>query len=563
MGQASHWPDAALTGFVGAQSFVFGPFQLNLAKRSLQRDGHPIALGSRAFDILALLVLRAGQVVKHDELIAHVWADVSVSPGTLRVHLTALRKVLGCRPDRTRYIANVPGRGYCFVAPSITAIASAAPGLNGKDNRISPAREDTPVAAKAGLARTGPPPGGSVARLHDAKHHLAAKELPANGVEQFLATPNTHDASMSGNVALHREVNATHGLETALDASASGLRVGRDSRLMPTAEDPPMNWNRLAVAAAITLLTCVADAGFSTGRAETPLQATKNVTHYRTATVDGISLFYREAGPPAGPVVVLLHGFPTSSHMFRNLIPTLADRYHVIAPDYPGFGQSAAPDHSQFAYTFARYASLVDALLQQLGAKRYAMYVMDYGAPVGYRLALMHPERVNALVIQNGNAYAEGLEAFWDPIKAYWADGSEAHRRALDFLVAPETTKFQYTDGVEDVSRISPDNWIHDQALLDRPGNRDIQLDLFHDYGSNVPLYPEFQAFFRKYQPPTLIVWGKNDKIFPATGASPYLRDLPKAELHLLDTGHFALEDKLDVMAPMIRDFLDRSTAPT
>ena len=319
--------------------------------------------------------------------------------------------------------------------------------------------------------------------------------------------------------------------------------------------------SKMALAAAITLLTCVAEAGLGTARAQTPLQAVQNVTHYRTATIEGLSLFYREAGPANGAVVVLLHGFPTSSHMFRNLIPTLADRYHVIAPDYPGFGQSAAPEHTQFSYTFAKYASLVDQLLQKLGATRYAMYVMDYGAPVGYRLALLHPERVTALIVQNGNAYDEGLGAFWDPIKAYWADGSEAHRRALDFLVAPETTKFQYTDGVSDVSRIDPDNWVHDQALLDRPGNRDIQLDLFHDYGSNVPLYPEFQAFFRKFQPPTLIVWGKNDKIFPAEGAGPYLRDLPKAELHLLDTGHFALEDKLDVMAPMIREFLDRSIA--
>ncbi len=301
--------------------------------------------------------------------------------------------------------------------------------------------------------------------------------------------------------------------------------------------------------------------GTGAARAQSPPNATGIVTYYRTATIEGTSVFYREAGPPDGPVVLLLHGFPTSSHMFRNLIPALADRYHVIAPDYPGFGQSAAPDHTQFAYTFAHYASLVDALLQHLGATRYAMYVMDYGAPVGYRLALLHPDRVTALIVQNGNAYAEGLEAFWDPIKAYWADGSEAHRRALDFLVAPETTKFQYTDGVSDVSRISPDNWVHDQALLDRPGNKDIQLDLFHDYGTNVPLYPEFQAFFRKHQPPTLIVWGKNDKIFPAAGAGPYLRDLPQAELHLLDTGHFALEDKLDVMAPMIRDFLDRKLA--
>ncbi len=322
-----------------------------------------------------------------------------------------------------------------------------------------------------------------------------------------------------------------------------------------------MTRRTLVPALAIALLAGLAGAGSGPARAETASPAAGIVTHYRTTTVDGTDLFYREAGPASGPVVVLLHGFPTSSHMFRNLIPALADRYRVIAPDYPGFGQSAAPDHTQFAYTFAHYATLMDGLLQKLGATRYAMYVMDYGAPVGFRLALLHPERITAMVVQNGNAYAEGLEAFWDPIKAYWADGSDAHRQALNFLVAPETTKFQYTDGVSDLSRISPDNWVHDQALLDRPGNRDIQLDLFHDYGTNVPLYPEFQAFFRKNQPPTLIVWGKNDKIFPAGGASPYLRDLPKAELHLLDTGHFALEDKLDVMAPMIRDFLDRSIA--
>ena len=290
--------------------------------------------------------------------------------------------------------------------------------------------------------------------------------------------------------------------------------------------------------------------------------ATNVTTYYRTATIDGVDLFYREAGPPDGPAVLLLHGFPTSSHMFRDLIPLLSDRYHVIAPDYPGFGQSAAPDRGRFAYTFANYAALMDRLLARLRIGRYAMYVMDYGAPVGYRLALKHPGRVTALVVQNGNAYEEGLGEFWNPIKAYWADGSEAHRLALHFLVAPETTKFQYIDGVSDVSRISPDNWLHDQTLLDRPGNRDIQLDLFHDYGTNVPMYPEFQAFFREHRPPTLIAWGRNDKIFPAAGATPYLRDLPHAELHLLDTGHFALEDKLDVMAPMIRDFLDRELAP-
>lgn len=295
---------------------------------------------------------------------------------------------------------------------------------------------------------------------------------------------------------------------------------------------------------------------------QTPVVAQAPATvHYRSATIDGVKVFYREAGPADGPVVLLLHGFPTSSHMFRNLIPTLADRYRVIAPDYPGFGQSDAPDHTRFAYTFGHYADLVNGLLGQLGAKSYAMYVMDYGAPVGYRLALKHPERVTGLIIQNGNAYDEGLREFWNPIKAYWADGSAKSREALSGLVTLPTTIFQYTDGVKDSSRISPDNWVHDQALLDRPGNKDIQLDLFYDYRTNVPLYPQFQAFFRERKPPTLIVWGKNDKIFPEEGAHPHLRDLPDADLHILDTGHFALEDKLDEMAPLIRGFLDTQVA--
>ncbi len=282
---------------------------------------------------------------------------------------------------------------------------------------------------------------------------------------------------------------------------------------------------------------------------------------YRHATIDGVKVFYREAGPADAPVVLLLHGFPTSSHMFRNLIPLLADRYRVIAPDYPGYGQSDAPDRARFAYTFARYADMVDALLGQLGAREYAMYVMDYGAPVGYRLALKHPERVSALIVQNGNAYEEGLLDFWTPIKAYWAAGSPERREALANLVTLEITRFQYTDGMSDVARISPDNWVQDQALLDRPGNKDIQLDLLYDYRTNVPLYPQFQAFFRSRQPPTLIVWGKNDKIFPAEGAHPYRRDLPNAEFHLIDSGHFALEDRLDEMAPLINGFLDRNLA--
>jgi pimeloyl-ACP methyl ester carboxylesterase len=283
------------------------------------------------------------------------------------------------------------------------------------------------------------------------------------------------------------------------------------------------------------------------------------VTYHRTKTINGVKIFYREAGPVDAPVVLLLHGFPTSSHMFRNLIPELANRYHVIAPDYPGYGQSDMPDRAKFSYTFDRFGELVDGLLDQLGIKRYAMYVMDYGAPVGWRLALKHPDRITALIVQNGNAYDEGLKEFWDPIKRYWSDNSEANRKALYVLVTPEITKFQYTDGVADISRIAPDNWVHDQALLDRPGNAEIQMDLFYDYRTNLPLYPAVQAYFRKFQPPTLIVWGKNDKIFPADGAHPYKHDLPKVEFHLIDTGHFVLEDKADEVVPLIRDFLGRT----
>jgi pimeloyl-ACP methyl ester carboxylesterase len=283
------------------------------------------------------------------------------------------------------------------------------------------------------------------------------------------------------------------------------------------------------------------------------------VTHHRTTKVEGLNVFYREAGPRDAPVVLLLHGFPTSSHMFRNLIPALADRYRVIAPDYPGFGQSDMPDRGKFAYTFDNLAKIVDGLLDQLGVTSFTMYVMDYGAPVGWRLALKRPERVTGLIVQNGNAYEEGLTDFWGPIRAYWADSSEAHRKALSNLLTLEATKFQYMDGVSDVSRVSPDNWVHDQALLDRPGNADIQLDLFYDYRTNLPLYPKVQAFLRERRPPAIVVWGKNDKIFPAEGAHPYKRDLPEVEFHLLDTGHFALEDKFDEVVPLIRAFLARN----
>jgi pimeloyl-ACP methyl ester carboxylesterase len=290
-------------------------------------------------------------------------------------------------------------------------------------------------------------------------------------------------------------------------------------------------------------------------------RADSAVTHHLTATVDGIDIFYREAGAADAPVILLLHGFPTSSHMFRNLIPVLAHRYRVIAPDYPAFGQSGAPDRRAFAYSFARFAELMDGLLNQLGVERYALYVQDYGAPVGFRLALRHSERITALVIQNGNAYEEGLREFWNPIKAYWADGSDARRTALRAGLTLAATKSQYLDGVGDKSRVAPDAWLHDQALLDRPGIDEIMLDLFKDYASNVALYPQFQAFFRSRQPPTLIVWGRHDVIFPAEGAQAYLRDLPHAELHLLDTGHFALEDKGDEIATLMVDFLNRKLA--
>jgi pimeloyl-ACP methyl ester carboxylesterase len=281
-------------------------------------------------------------------------------------------------------------------------------------------------------------------------------------------------------------------------------------------------------------------------------------TRHRYATIDGVSLFYREAGPADAPVVVLLHGFPTSSYMFRNLMPALAGRYRVIAPDYPGFGSSEMPSREKFQYSFAKFADLVDGLVQHVGARRYALYVMDYGAPVGYRLALKHPERVTALVVQNGNAYDEGLREFWTPIKAYWQSGSAQHREALRAGTTLAATRSQYVDGVKDPTRIDPSTWLLDQALLDRPGNVEIQLDLFKDYATNVALYPRFQQFFRDRQPPTLIVWGRNDHIFPIEGAHAYKRDLPKAELHSLDSGHFALEDKGAEIGRLMRDFLDR-----
>lgn len=281
--------------------------------------------------------------------------------------------------------------------------------------------------------------------------------------------------------------------------------------------------------------------------------------HYRTAKVDGVDVFYREAGPRNAPGVLLLHGFPTSSQMFRNLIPALADRYHVVAPDYPGYGYSAAPDRTTFSYTFDNYAKLVGKLTEQIGLGSYALYVMDYGAPVGFRLATAHPDRVTALIVQNGNAYNEGIAGFWDPIKAYWKTGATAEREAIRWLTSFKATKWQYTNGVKDTSLVDPDAATVDQALLDRPGNQEIQLDLFYDYRTNLPLYPQWQAYFRERKPPTLVVWGQNDEIFVAPGAAPYKRDIPATEIHMLDTGHFALETHGPEIARLIRDFLGRS----
>lgn len=284
-------------------------------------------------------------------------------------------------------------------------------------------------------------------------------------------------------------------------------------------------------------------------------------TLYHTKAVDGIDIFYREAGSKDKPAIVLLHGFPSSSHMFRNLIPELAKNYRVIAPDYPGFGHSGQPDHKKFAYTFDKFADLVDKLLTGLGVDRYAIYVFDYGAPVGFRLFMKHPKKITAIISQNGNAYDEGIGKFWEGIRAYWKTSAAKEREAIRWLTSMKATRWQYENGVrkEDLAKVGPDGWQYDQSLMDRSGNSDIQLDLFYDYRTNLPLYPKWQEAFRKYKPPLLAVWGKNDEIFIAPGAEAYRRDLPDAEIHMLDTGHFALETHGKEMAELIADFLNRN----
>ena len=302
---------------------------------------------------------------------------------------------------------------------------------------------------------------------------------------------------------------------------------------------------------------------------------------YKTITIDNVDIFYREAGDPNRPTLLLLHGFPTSSHMFRDLIPALADKYHLLAPDYPGYGYSSMPAVDDFDYSFDNIAGLIEKFTDEIGLDRFSLYLMDYGAPIGFRIATSRPERIESLIIQNGNAYDEGIDNnFWEPIQAYWKDRKAVNQgldndwwknvkaaynkpnmtndEALGFLVTLGATKWQYTNGVPDVAAVSPDTWNHVQPLLDREGNQAIQLQMFYSYGSNPPLYPAWQEYLRVQQPPTLIVWGTKDEIFPAAGAEPYKRDLNDLEYHLIDTGHFALETNGQEIANLIRSFLKR-----
>jgi len=276
---------------------------------------------------------------------------------------------------------------------------------------------------------------------------------------------------------------------------------------------------------------------------------------YQKVNVDGFGVFYRQAGLKEAPPLLLLHGFPTAGHMFRDLIPQMADKFHVVAPDLPGFGQSDMPERSKFSYTFDNIAKIIDRFTEVIGLGRFAIYVFDYGAPTGFRLAMWHPERITAIISQNGNAYVEGLSDGWNPIRAYWQNPSEANRAALRSFLSPETTVWQYTHGVVDTSSVSPDGYSLDNFYLTRPDADEVQLDLFGDYKSNVALYPEFQAYFRKHRPPLLAAWGKNDPFFLPPGAEAFKRDIPSASVRFFDTGHFALETHCDEIAMAIRQF--------
>jgi pimeloyl-ACP methyl ester carboxylesterase len=310
------------------------------------------------------------------------------------------------------------------------------------------------------------------------------------------------------------------------------------------------------------LVSLVAIISTEANAKESPLMtnALAVTVHYEYANVDGLKIFYREAGDPSVPTILLLHGFPTSSHMYRNLIPLLADKYHVIAPDLPGFGFSDAPDRTKYKYTFENIANTMDRFTEVVGLKKFAIQVFDYGAPTGYRIALKHPERITAIISQNGNAYEEGLSKNWSPIQKYWKDPTEENRAALKgFLKLDAIRDFQYINGANSPNLIAPESYTLDAALLARPGNEDIQLDLFLDYASNVALYPKFHEYFRKAHPPLLAVWGKNDPFFIPPGAEAYKKDLPNAEVHLYNAGHFALESDLPEIATEIRQFLAKN----
>jgi pimeloyl-ACP methyl ester carboxylesterase len=281
---------------------------------------------------------------------------------------------------------------------------------------------------------------------------------------------------------------------------------------------------------------------------------------YRSVNVDGLEVFYREAGNPAAPTLLLLHGFPTSSHMFRDLIPLLSDRFYVVAPDLPGFGRTALLSRDKFSYTFENLAKVIGRFTEVIGLARFALYIFDYGAPTGLRIALANPERITGIISQNGNAYEEGLSEGWNPIERYWRDPTDANRQALRELLTPESIRWQYTHGVPDTSLVAPDGSDLDSYYMTRPGADEAQLDLFLDYASNVALYPDFQAYFRKHRPPFMAVWGRNDPFFLPAGAEAYKRDLPEAEVRFLDTGHFALETHANEIAEAIGEFLARKS---
>lgn len=307
------------------------------------------------------------------------------------------------------------------------------------------------------------------------------------------------------------------------------------------------------------MLFTVVSLGASAVNAEQskPLLSQPDVSYHKVAVQD-TKVFYREAGNPKNPTIILLHGFPTSSFMYRNLIPILATKYHVIAPDLPGFGETESPSRAKFAYKFQHLADVMVGFTDALGLKKYAIQIFDYGAPVGLRLALARPDRVTAIITQNGNAYTEGLADAWDPIKKYWNEPNIANRDALREFLKPESLAWQYTHGVKDVAVVSPDTYTLDAAYMARPENKEVQLDLFLDYASNVALYPQFQKYFRDTQVPILAVWGQNDPFFTPAGAKAFQKDVPTAEVELYDTGHFALETHNDAIATRILDFLNR-----